>query len=103
NDIVEVSGTAITSLTITGDFGEGGTDKLTLGTSGTAITGAAGSAVTIDIKGVTNVDSTEINFTNGAVDMSTNALTINGSNSNDQVTLKLLAATTKVKVNGDLG
>ncbi|OCS02399.1 hypothetical protein CFTCF782_09045, partial [Campylobacter fetus subsp. testudinum] len=102
NDIVEVSGTDITSLIITGNFGEGGTDKLTLGTSGTAITGAAGSAVTIDIKGVTNVDSTEINFTNGAVDMSTNALTINGSNSDDQVTLKLVA-TTKVKVNGDLG
>ncbi|OCR89987.1 hypothetical protein CFT12S02225_09005, partial [Campylobacter fetus subsp. testudinum] len=101
-DNVEVSGTAITSLTITGDFGEGGTDKLTLGTSGTAITGAD-LAVTIDIKGVTNVDSTEINFTNGATDMSTNALTINGSNSNDQVTLKLLAATTKVKVDGDLG
>ncbi|WP_425305173.1 beta strand repeat-containing protein, partial [Campylobacter fetus] len=103
NDNVEVSGTDITSLIITGDFGEGGTDKLTLGTSGTAITGAAGSAVTIDITKVTNVDSTEINFTNGAVDMSTKALTINGSNSNDQVTLKLLAATTKVKVDGDLG
>ncbi|AVK80787.1 cell surface protein [Campylobacter fetus subsp. testudinum] len=102
NDHVEVSGTDITSLIITGDFGEGGTDKLTLGTSGIAITGAD-SAVTIDIKGVTNVDSTEINFTNGAVDMSTKALTINGSNSNDQVTLKLLAATTKVKVDGDLG
>ncbi|OCR95415.1 hypothetical protein CFT12S02847_08800, partial [Campylobacter fetus subsp. testudinum] len=80
---------------------EGGTDKLTLG-SGTAITGAD-LAVTIDIKGVTNVDSTEINFTNGATDMSTKALTINGSNSNDQVTLKLAASTTKVKVDGDLG
>ncbi|WP_065843403.1 beta strand repeat-containing protein, partial [Campylobacter fetus] len=102
NDNVEVSGTDIASLTITGDFGEGGTDKLTLGTSGTAITGA-NSAVTIDITKVTNVDSTEINFTNGATDMSTKALTINGSNSNDQVTLKLVAATTKVKVNGDLG
>ncbi|OCR95469.1 hypothetical protein CFT12S02855_08815, partial [Campylobacter fetus subsp. testudinum] len=102
NDNVEVSGTAITSLTITGDFGEGGTDKLTLG-SGTAITGAAGSAVTIDITKVTNVDSTEINFTNGATDMSDKALTINGSNSNDQVTLKLAASTTKVKVDGDLG
>ncbi|OCS02435.1 hypothetical protein CFTCF782_08825, partial [Campylobacter fetus subsp. testudinum] len=100
---VEVSGTDITSLIITGNFGEGGTDKLSLGKAAAAITGATNSAVTIDIKGVTNVDSTEINFTNGAVDMSTKALTINGSNSNDQVTLKLLAATTKVKVDGDLG
>ncbi|OCS02398.1 hypothetical protein CFTCF782_09040, partial [Campylobacter fetus subsp. testudinum] len=99
---VEVSGTDIASLKVIGDFGGGNLDKLTLGTNTTAITGAD-SAVTIDIKGVTNVDSTEINFTNGATDMSTNALTINGSNSNDQVTLKLLAATTKVKVNGDLG
>ncbi|EJC3776671.1 cell surface protein, partial [Campylobacter fetus] len=60
-------------------------------------------AVTIDITKVTNVDSTEINFTNGATDMSDKALTIKGSESNDQVTLKLLAATTKVKVDGDLG
>ncbi|RUT48838.1 hypothetical protein BWK51_09275, partial [Campylobacter fetus] len=42
-------------------------------------------------------------FTNSATDMSDKALTINGSNSNDQVTLKLVASTTKVKVEGDLG
>ncbi|WP_052040230.1 beta strand repeat-containing protein [Campylobacter fetus] len=102
NDSVEVSGTAIASLKVIGDFGGGNLDKLTLGTNTTAITGAD-SAVTIDITKVTNVDSTEINFTNGATDMSDKALTINGSKSNDQVTLKLLAATTKVKVDGDLG
>ncbi len=101
NDSVEVSGTAIASLKVIGDFGGGNLDKLTLGTNTTAITGAD-SAVTIDITKVTNVDSTEINFTNGATDMSDKALTINGSKSNDQVTLKLLA-TTKVKVDGDLG
>ncbi|HDX6330864.1 TPA: hypothetical protein RPW53_001807 [Campylobacter fetus subsp. venerealis] len=101
NDSVEVSGTAIASLKVIGDFGGGNLDKLTLGTNATAITGAD-SAVTIDITKVTNVDSTEINFTNGATDMSSKALTINGSESNDQVTLKL-AATTKVKVDGDLG
>ncbi|EAJ9257633.1 cell surface protein, partial [Campylobacter fetus] len=95
NDSVEVSGTAIASLKVIGDFGGGNLDKLTLGTNTTAITGAD-SAVTIDITKVTNVDSTEINFTNGATDMSDKALTINGSKSNDQVTLKLLAATTKV-------
>ncbi|RUT48818.1 cell surface protein, partial [Campylobacter fetus] len=102
DDNVEVSGTDISSLTIIGDFGEGNLDKLILGTSASAITGAD-SAVTIDIRQVTNVDSTEINFTNSATDMSDKALTINGSNSNDQVTLKLVASTTKVKVEGDLG
>ncbi|MDV2491115.1 cell surface protein, partial [Campylobacter sp. TJR-1] len=102
DDSVEVSGTTIASLKVIGDFGGGNLDKLTLGTNTTAITGAD-SAVTIDITKVTNVDSTEINFTNGATDMSDKALTINGSESNDQVTLKLLAATTKVKVDGDLG
>ncbi|WP_233445179.1 beta strand repeat-containing protein [Campylobacter fetus] len=101
DDSVEVSGTAIASLKVIGDFGGGNLDKLTLGTNTTAITGAD-SAVTIDITKVTNVDSTEINFTNTATDMSSNALTIKGSESNDQVTLKL-AATTKVKVDGDLG
>nr|AAR21088.1 surface layer protein SapA8 [Campylobacter fetus subsp. fetus] len=102
DDSVEVSGTAIASLKVIGDFGGGNLDKLTLGTNTTAITGAD-SAVTIDITKVTNVDSTEINFTNTATDMSSNALTIKGSESNDQVTLKLAAATTKVKVDGDLG
>ncbi|EJC3776672.1 hypothetical protein MYY32_001769, partial [Campylobacter fetus] len=102
DDSVEVSGTTIASLKVIGDFGGGNLDKLTLGTNTTAITGAD-SAVTIDITKVTNVDSTEINFTNGATDMSDKALTIKGSESNDQVTLKLLAATTKVKVDGDLG
>ncbi|EGK8207424.1 cell surface protein, partial [Campylobacter fetus] len=95
DDSVEVSGTTIASLKVIGDFGGGNLDKLTLGTNTTAITGAD-SAVTIDITKVTNVDSTEINFTNGATDMSDKALTIKGSESNDQVTLKLLAATTKV-------
>ncbi|EKR8071464.1 cell surface protein, partial [Campylobacter fetus] len=95
DDSVEVSGTAIASLKVIGDFGGGNLDKLTLGTNTTAITGAD-SAVTIDITKVTNVDSTEINFTNTATDMSSNALTIKGSESNDQVTLKLAAATTKV-------
>ncbi|MGX7837934.1 beta strand repeat-containing protein, partial [Campylobacter fetus subsp. fetus] len=102
NDSVEVSGTGIVSLKVIGDFGGGNLDKLTLGTNATAITGAD-SAVTIDITKVTNVDSTEINFTNGATDMSSKALTIKGSESNDQVTLKLATNTTKVKVDGDLG
>ncbi|QEL44482.1 beta strand repeat-containing protein [Campylobacter fetus] len=102
DDSVEVSGTAIASLKVIGDFGGGNLDKLTLGTNATAITGAD-SAVIIDITKVTNVDSTEINFTNTATDMSDKALTINGSESNDQVTLKLAANTTKVKVDGDLG